>query len=192
MQSYHLCPCIACAHEMQIHSQTQMPFNDQLWDKVNGLSGSKIINDLLWASTFCPINRCVVGKFNNGQLKINLPFEFCMLCEIHSVMWQVEKTCSSNQISSVLDVTHLRQFVREIFREDITKLFNHVSDFKRNSVVRFLNFSYYVSHKWSTSFLFLAKGLHGLGQGSKLGLYDSERHDKLEIHRGSVGFTRLS
>jgi len=38
-------------------------------DKVNELSVSKTINDLMGASTWCLTNKCV-GKFNNRPLKI--------------------------------------------------------------------------------------------------------------------------
>ena len=39
-------------------------------DKVNELSGSKIINDLIGASTYYPINISVTGKLRNEQLKM--------------------------------------------------------------------------------------------------------------------------
>ena len=73
--------------------QTQMPYNDQLWDKVNMLCRSKTINDLMGAFTCWSINRGIVG---NSEMEINLPFELFLLRKIPPVMWQVGKTCSWN------------------------------------------------------------------------------------------------
>jgi len=60
-----------------------------------------------------------------------------------------------------LDVTYQLQLVREIFRDDITKLLNHGSDFRSSAIRLFHTFS-------CESIQFLIGSLHNLDQVIKL------------------------